>query len=263
MGDENIFDELEAFLDEAAPPPAANLKDSSSVTTPMANPSTPGQTSNMNQYSPAGQGGVGCIRGASGGSVSTTMMPNGYQSTGCSLQTKKVLGERIDERLRNQLSGRGENPSSADLKRKMDDGLGGTHDGTFNKAPKLEIKDEPNMFMKSEIKEENSSSQLEAILGMNSSASEIKGKSELNMNGGNMDVKQDFSQMSNKPAPHSGGILAKALMETRRDSGSNNNMTMFNNNTGGNMRTMNLVVLMVVEIFLIRPVCVLKRTHKH
>ena len=239
MGDENIFDELEAFLDEAAPPPVAIQKDSSSVTTAMANPSTPGQTSNMNQYSPAGQGGAGCIRGASGGSVSTTMMPNGYQSAGCSLQTKKVLGERIDERLRNQLSGRGENPSSGDLKRKMDDGLGGSHDGTFNKAPKLEIKDEPNMFMKSEIKEENSNSQLEAILGMNSSSSEMKPKSELNMNGGNMDVKQDFSQMSNKPAPHSGGILAKALMETRRDSGSNNNMTMFNNNTGGNMRTMN------------------------
>ena len=213
MGDENIFDELEAFLDEAAPPPVPNQNESSSVTTPMANTTTPGQTPNMNEYSPSGHGGG---FGASGGSVSTTMMNNGYPSSGVSRTTKAVLGERLGERLRNQLGGRGENSSNGDLKRKMPDELGGTNDGTFNKAPKLEIKDEPlqqqgnGMFMKSDIKEETSGSQLEAILGLNPSASH---KPELGMsNGATMDVKQEYSQPPNKPPPTQGtGILAQAL----------------------------------------------------
>ena len=239
MGDENIFDELEAFLDDI-PSTVTNQSEPSAVTTPMTSSSNTGQTTNINQFSPSGQT-PGSIRGPSGGSVSTGMMNNGYPSNGCSPTTKAVLGER----LRNQLGGRGENCMSGELKRKMDDGLGGANDGTFNKAPKLEIKDEPSqqhgngMFIKSDIKEESSGSQLEAILGLSSSTSDIKPKPDLNIiSGGVMDVKQEYPQMANKPPPtQTGGILAKALMETRREPVSNNNMSMFNNNSGGNMRT--------------------------
>ena len=244
MAAEDIFDELEAFLDDAAPPTVTSQNEPSSVATPMANPTTPGQTSNMNQFSPSGQGGV-CMRGASGGSVSSAMMNNGYPSNGCSPTTKTLLSNRLESRLQTQLGGRGENSLSGDLKRKMEDGLGGANDGSFNKAPKLEVKDEPSqqhgngMFIKTDIKEETSGSQLEAILGLNSSTSDMKPKSELGtMSGGVMDVKQDYSQISNKPPPtQTGGILAKALMETRREPVSNNNMSMFNNNPGTNMRT--------------------------
>ena len=42
MGDENIFDEIEAFLDDAAPPPVPNQNEPSSVATPMVNTTTPG-----------------------------------------------------------------------------------------------------------------------------------------------------------------------------------------------------------------------------
>ena len=131
----------------------------------MANPTTPGQTSNMNQFSPSGQGGV-CMRGATGGSVSSAMMNNGYPSNGCSPTTKTLLSNRLESRLQTQLGGRGENSLSGDLKRKMEDGLGGANDGSFNKAPKLEVKDEPSqqhgngIFIKTDIKEETSGSQL-------------------------------------------------------------------------------------------------------
>ena len=247
--DDNIFGEIEDFLSFTdTPSTPVTTQDESSPAT-AANPSTPGQTLNVNQYSPGGPG-VGCIRG--GGNGSSPMLNNGYTSNGCSMTTKAVLGER----LRNQLGGRGDHPPSGDLKRKLDEGFSGPNDPIFNKAPKIEIKDEPqsqhgNVMMKTEIKEENSTSQLEAILGLNSTASDMKMtniKHEINPNSGGGELKSEYAPLPNKAPPTQGGLLQQALMEKRplvRDTSSSNVLPMFNGGnsvTGGNVRAPGMAI---------------------
>ena len=244
MESDDIFGEIEDFLNfDETPSTPITTQDASSPAT-AANPSTPGQqTSNINQYSPGGPG-VGGIRGG-GGTGSTPMLNNGYTSNGCSMTTKAVLGER----LRNQLgAGRGDHPPSGELKRKLDEGIPGSNDPIFNKTPKMEIKDEPqsqhgNVMMKTEIKEEKSSSQLEAILGLNSPVS-ANMKHEINPNiGGGGELKSEYTPLPNKAVqPTQGGLLQQALMDKRplnRDTGSSNVLPMFNgcnSVAGGNVR---------------------------
>ena len=234
MEGDNIFDELEDFLNDAVPANNSNQNESSHATTLIAN--TPGQQSNTNQFNP------GAVRGA-GGNSTPSMMGNGYNAPGCKPTTKAVLGERIGERLRNQLGGRGEHPiNNADLKRKLDEGIGGPNDPIYNKAPKLEIKDEAqsphgNSMIKTEIKEEHSNSQLEAILGLNGPSSGPKYKSDINLNGGGGDVKSEYASIPQKPPPTQGGLLQQALMNKQplvRESGSSNSLPMFND--GRNLR---------------------------
>ena len=235
MDDDNFFDELEGFLNDSVPPPPAQPANAQNVPSPLAaagnNPSTPGQPSNINQYSPGST--VGCNRGVGG---STPMLNSNYTSNGCSMTTKAVLGER----LRNQLGGRVDHTNSGDLKRKLDDGINIANDPMFNKAPKLEIKDETmnsnhgNIGVKTEIKEENTGSHLEAILGLNNSSSDIKGPQLTNAG---MEMKQEFSTTPNKPPPTQGGLLQQALMEKRplhRDNSSSGSLPMFNDNNAMN-----------------------------
>ena len=54
MGDENIFDELEAFLDDI-PSTVTNQSEPSAVTKPITSSSNTCQTTNSNQFSPSGQ----------------------------------------------------------------------------------------------------------------------------------------------------------------------------------------------------------------
>ena len=120
---DNIFDEIEDFLNS----PLTTPDEPPSAT--VVKPSTPGQTSNVNQYSSGGQGlGGGVIKG--GGPSS--MINNGYTSNGCSLQTKAVLGGHLMERL----GGRGDHPPSGELKRKLEEGSL-INDPIFNKTPKI------------------------------------------------------------------------------------------------------------------------------